>query len=117
MRRTNHKHTLNLTYFIYYAIIQGMSEQFITTPTQPENSPNGTPDKSDWDTVAGVVSREAGASKGLAIDYKTLPLTHEAMGLPSPEKKEEASPDSATDSTPQGAVDLPSELDSDNKQV
>ena len=93
-----------------------MSEQFITPP-QPENNLKDTPGNSDWDTVAGVVSREVGASEGLAIDYYTLPLTHEAMGLPSPEKKEETSPDSATDSTPQGAVDLPSELDSDNKQV
>ena len=89
-----------------------MNEQFIT-PTQPE----GKPDTSDWDAIAEVVSREVGASKGLAIDPDTLPLTHAAMGLPSPEKKEETSPDSATDSTPQGAVDLPSELDSDNKQV
>lgn len=117
MRRTNHKHTLNLTYFIYYAIIQGMSEQFIT-PTQPEGNLKDTPGNSDWDTVAGVVSREVGAtSEGSAMDYSTLPLTHEAMGLPSPEKKEETSPDSATDSTPQGAVDLPSELDSGNEQV
>ena len=116
MRRTSHKHTLNLTYFIYYATIQGMSEQFIT-PTQPEDKLKDTPGNSDWDTVADFVSREVGASKGLAIDPDTLPLTHAAMGLPSPEKKEETSPDSATDSTPQGAVDLPSELDSDNKQV
>ena len=86
MRRTSHKHTLNLTYFIYYATIQGMSEQFIT-PTQPEDNLKNTPGNSDWDTVAGVVSREVGASEGLAIDYDTLPLTHEAMGLPSPEKK------------------------------
>ncbi len=105
-----------MTYFIHYAIIQDMNEQFIT-PTQPEDSTEGKPDTSDWDAIAEVVSREVGASEGLAIDYDTLPLTHEAMGLPSPEKKEETSPDSATDSTPQGAVDLPSELDSDNKQV
>lgn len=32
MRRTSHKHTLNLTYFIYYAIIQGMSEHFTPQP-------------------------------------------------------------------------------------
>lgn len=110
MRRTSHKHTLNLTYFIYYAIIQGMSEQFITPP-QPEDKTKG----SDWDTVAGVVSREVGASKGLAIDYDTLPLTHEAMGLPSP--KEETDPDSATGSISQETADPLSELDSDNKQV
>lgn len=113
MRRTNHKHTLNLTYFIYYAIIQGMSEQFIT-PTQPEDNLKDTPGNSDWDTVAGVVSREVGASEGLAIDYDTLPLTHEAMGLPSPKK--ETNPDSSIDSTSQGTANLPSELDSDNKQ-
>ena len=99
-----------MTYFIHYAIIQDMNEQFIT-PTQPE----GKPDTSDWDAIAEVVSKEVGASKGLAIDYDTLPLTHEAMGLPSP--KEGTDPDSATGSISQETADPLSELDSDNKQV
>ena len=87
-----------------------MNEQFITL-TQPE----GKPDTSDWDAIAEVVSKEVGASKGLAIDYDTLPLTHEAMGLPSP--KEGTDPDSATGSISQETADPLSELDSDNKQV
>ena len=91
-----------------------MNEQFIT-PTQPEDSTEGKPDTSDWDAIAEVVSREVGASKGLAIDYDTLPLTHEAMGLPSP--KEGTDPDSATGSISQETADPLSELDSDNKQV
>ena len=103
-----------MTYFIHYAIIQDMNEQFIT-PTQPEDSTEGKPDTSDWDAIAEVVSREVGASKGLAIDYDTLPLTHEAMGLPSP--KEGTDPDSATGSISQETADPLSELDSDNKQV
>ncbi len=112
MRRTNHKHTLNLTYFIYYAIIQGMSEQFIT-PTQPEDKLKDTPGNGDWGAVADT-SREASSDRGSAMD---LPILREAVGLPP--KEEKITPDSnrelAMDSPIlRKAVGLPPEPESES---